>query len=138
MSDIFFKLTTDLVQARRDKSGPKLKLLQTLIGAIEQQKSKNTGKKVLTVDELTFATILSFKKNIQEFLEVVVNETTKNELQFELKTLESYLPKQLSVCEMQSIILLNNLDTVPAGMQFFIKNYANQYDSKVLATLLKK
>jgi uncharacterized protein YqeY len=137
MSKLFETIGADLIQARRDKNAPKLKLIQTLIGAVEQQKSKNSGKKVLTVDEITLSTIKSFKKNIKDFLKVATNQDTIRELEFELEILDSYLPKQLTCDQILDIIKLNDLKTVPAGMQYFLKNYPSQYDSEILVGILK-
>ncbi len=134
MSKILEEMRSQYIQSMKNKDNLRKNLLSTLIGMIEQEKKPNID----LTDNMVLDKINSFKKKAIELIQIYEDKGNIEQLkdaQDELDIINSYLPKQLSVDEMNKIISDNNLSSKKDIMQFFKQNYSNQYDGKTLSNL---
>jgi uncharacterized protein YqeY len=133
---MIIKIKNDQLQARKNKDVLQTNLLTVLISEI-QKKAKDDKDRDVT-DEDCLITIRKFINNIEELLRSKDDEEAKQELVI----LNSYLPKQLTVSEMEKEIddMIQNQPDVKIGdiMNHFKKTFNGQYSGKELSILIKQ
>lgn len=129
------KIRKDMQEAKINKEKVKANLLSTLYAEIFT-KSKS-GDKMTEEDELKI--IRKFIKNIEETLSFEVTDDIKNKLLQEKEILISYLPKQLSIEEINDIVadLIHQGKQLKDIMQHFKEKYSGLYDGKTVSELVK-
>lgn len=125
----------DMQGAKKDKLTVKANLLSTLYSEIFTQ--SKSGKEMTEDDEIKI--IRKFIKNADETLSFGVNDETRKKLEEEKTILETYLPKQLSKDEIDTIVskLVSEGKTMKEIMPFFKENYNGRYDGKTVSEAVK-
>jgi uncharacterized protein YqeY len=129
------KIRKDMQEAKINKEKVKANLLSTLYAEIFT-KSKS-GEKMTEEDELKI--IRKFIKNIDETLSFEVTDDIKNKFLQEKEILISYLPKQLSIEEINDIVtdLIHQGKQMKDIMQHFKEKYSGLYDGKTVSELVR-
>jgi uncharacterized protein len=119
-------IASDINEARKARDSGKVSILTTLKGEIERKDDKSDASVIQEVKKMV--------QNIQ---------TTTND-QFEMEVLSTYLPKQLTVNEMENIVKevveangYNSMKDMKLVMKHFESNYSGQYDGKALSGIVK-
>lgn len=126
----------DMFEAKKVKDTVKANLLSTLFSEIFTL--SKSGKELMAEDEIKI--IRKFLKNIEETLGFDIAEDAKNKLMTEKSILESYLPKQMSIDEIEKIVsaMVSEGKTIKDIMPYFKQNYAGLYDGKTVSDSVKK
>ncbi|MCK5600484.1 GatB/YqeY domain-containing protein [Candidatus Pacearchaeota archaeon] len=136
------KIKNDLNNARKASDRVALTILTTLYAEAAMQ-GKNSGNRESTDDEVT-ATITKFVKNAKELLSHIGDAETRDKIISEIAVYETYLPLQLSVKELTSII--TNIMEVKEGdvipnigivMKHLSANYSGTYDGKLASEIVR-
>ena len=134
-------IKSDSLKARKERNTVLSNLLTTLYS--EASMVGKTKENRESTEEEVIAVVKKFIKNGNELLHVRPDDV---DTIFEITTLESYLPKQLTEEELKGIIttyranhfkMLN--ESVPMGriMAFLKENFAGRYDAKMASQLAK-
>lgn len=118
------------LDARKGKRVIEATILTTLVGELDTQ-SKKTGKPI--TDDVVIAAVKKLIKSNSEALKVQAQE----KLVEENRILESLLPAQMSEDEIRRIIAEQNLQGVPAVMQFLNSNYSGQFDKALASSIAR-
>lgn len=139
------KIKQDQLQARKNRDSLKATLLTTLIGEATNI-GKNDGNRETTDQEVT-AVIQKFLKGINESISFLKNDNAgaHDTLNGEKSVLEAYLPRQLTLEQIQDIvsaqIAAGNLKRDPslkgAAMKYLKETVPGQYDGKVAAQAIE-
>jgi len=123
------KLKTDRISAMKEKNTIKKTILGTLVGEVE------LANKTKTLSDVDIMKII--KKMIDN--NIICNNTEENIY------LETYLPKTLSENELENIVKnfilnekLSGMKSMGRVMGFLNKDYPNQFDGKIVASISKK
>ena len=140
MEQLIKQIKADLLIARKNKNPLTTNLLTVLVGDAEKV-GKDKGNREPTNDE-----VLSIVKKMIESAAITSTnldplDTRSSDALAEIRWLKQYLPIQLSRGEIYTII--NQMPTeavfaLPTVMQYFKNNYANRYDGKELAAIVKE
>ena len=126
----------EMFEAKKVKDTVKANLLSTLYSEIFT--ISKSGKELTGEDEIKI--IRKFLKNIDETLGFEITEDVKSKLLTEKAILEAYLPKQMSIDEIEKIISLMIAEgkTIKDIMPHFKQNFAGLYDGKTVSDAVKK
>ena len=130
------KINKDYIEAFKAKDSVKKNLLSVIKGEI-QTVEKNTGVENLSDEDVTKILNKSVK-SLKETLTSLTDSEKVSTVQTELNIVESYLPKQLSVEEIQS-----KIDALVASgmknMGMIMKEFNSlPADKKLVSELVKK
>lgn len=120
------------IDARKNKDSLRSSLLSTIIGDIEQSQDRS--------DAVVVAKLQSFERKLNEAAKLYESKN-KDAYETSLKEIEivkSFLPKQLTDEEIQSIIAENNLTNIKDAMVFFKANYLGRFKNGDVAALFQK
>ncbi len=128
------------IQAIRDKDTVARSIYSVLLNKfmLEEIKRRETGKEMQDAD---YVQIL--QKTIKELTEEADNYKKVNhleqveEIEKQIKLVESYLPKMMSSEEIKKVILSLDDKTVPNVMKHFKANYAGKCDMRLVQEVLK-
>ncbi|MFI5211856.1 MAG: GatB/YqeY domain-containing protein [Ignavibacteria bacterium] len=125
----------DMQNAKRAKETLKANLLSTLYAEIFTL--SKSGKELTEEDEIRI--IRKFIKNSDETLAFDITAEAKEKLLEEKKILESYLPSQLSMDEIEKIVaeMISEGKTIKEIMPFFKENYSGRYDGRTVSEAIK-
>ncbi|ASV44290.1 hypothetical protein PBI_SCTP2_275 [Salicola phage SCTP-2] len=140
MSELLKQIKKDQLQARKNKETEKSKVLTTLLGT-----ASPSGNDTVT-DKDVIAVVQKFIKSANETMQYQSNSDYDiTDIVNEVRILEQYLPKQLSIEEMKRIAeqyINDNEITSPKQMgrvmSYFNENYSGQYDGKELSAIVKQ
>ena len=128
------KIQYDIKQAMRSKDTVARDVLRVLIGEIERAEQTPKGKIELgteDVQRIVKKMITNIKETSADNVEVVI--------------LEKYLPRELSRFELETLVDNYIVDNDVEGMRglgqvmgYFGKTYPNQYDGKLLSTIIRE
>ena len=128
------------IQAIRDKDTVARNIYSVLLNKfmLEEIKRRETGNEMQDAD---YVQIL--QKTIKELTEEADNYKKVNhleqveEIEKQIKLVESYLPKMMSSDEIKEVIMSLNDKTVPNVMKHFKANYAGKCDMRLVQEVLK-
>ncbi len=101
--------------------------------------ARTNGKEVEDADmvRIISKTIKELEEERDNYAKVGNKEEVEN-IEYERKLLEKYLPKLLSREEIKAIIMKLDDKTVPSVMRYFKTNYNGQVDMKEVSIVLKE
>ena len=130
------------LEVRKAKDVNAIKTLSTLIGAIDMI-AKN--KQIEITNEIVFDAIVKMLKGVNETIPLVQDQNKIEVLNNEKTLLESFMPKQMTVVELETAIaeIAKTLDAtnktfVGQVMKALKAKFVNQYDSKIANALINK
>jgi uncharacterized protein len=141
MTTIHEQVKLDLKHARKTKNKFTLGVLTTLLGLLDLSAKVIDNIKIVS-DEDSIKVIKSYIKGLEEISSVARTTEEFETNQAELVILQSYLPKQLSVEDLQSEI--ENLAkthtefSIRSVMSHLKDNFAGLYDGKTATEIFKK
>lgn len=145
------KLRADNLKARKEKDTVAANLLTTLVSEATMV-GKNNGNRE-TTDEEALRVVKKFLDNAKETRELLLkNGAIENrvtcdwqpidQVNLEIKLLESYMPKQMTEDEIRSEINFVNSTspgtTLGEVMKHFKANFSGQYDGKLVSQIAKE
>lgn len=128
------EIKLDQIQARKQKNSELAQILTVLIGEVEMV-GKNAGNRAPTDEEVGIV-VRKFIKNNDITISLSTDAVLSARLKDENCYLAQYLPQQLTVDQMQGIIVSAGLVSKKDVMQYFKANYAGMYDGKLLSGLV--
>jgi len=131
---LFEKIKTDRINAKKQKNEVASSILTVLFGELENQSKRN----VVINDELVIQSCKKFILNNDETIKLVNDEFTKSRLQAENLILQVYLPVQLTIADLRSIINKLNINNLGQIMKYLKENYTGQYDGKDASIVAKE
>ena len=130
------------LEVRKAKDTNAIKTLSTLIGAIDMI-AKN--KQIEVTNEIVFDAIVKMLKGVNETIPLVQDKNKLDALNNEKTLLESFMPKQMTEAELETVIAeiaktldVSNKSFVGQVMKELKTKFSNQYDSKIANTLINK
>jgi uncharacterized protein len=142
------KLQSAMKDAMRAKDKMALQTIRSILSAIQyaemQYAEKNKGSEVLPDIEIMSILQSEIKKRKEslEFEEKAARAEQIQELQAEIKTIESFLPQQLSEANLREKLQAFKANDTSANMSTAMKylkdNFPSQYDGKLASTLAKE
>lgn len=129
------KIRKDMQDAKKNRETVKANLLSTLYAEIFTQ--SKSGKEMTEEDEIKI--IRKFIKNTDETLSYGISDDAKQKLNQEKAILESYLPQQLTMEEIEKTVtgLIAEGKTMKDIMPYFKENYSGRYDGKTVSEIVK-
>lgn len=129
------QVRNDMLEAKKIKDKDKSNLLSALYS--EMFTLSKSGKAF--TDEDAVKIVKKFLKNINETLALDIPDTTKSKYLLEKSVLEDYLPKQLSIIEIEEIVtkLINENKVMKDIMSHFKESYSGRYDGKIVNEIVK-
>lgn len=124
------RIGSQRLDARKGKRVVEATILTTLVGELDTQ-SKKTGKPI--TDDIVIAAVKKLIKSNSEALKV----QAQDKLVEENRILEALLPVQMSEDEIRRIIAEQNLQGVPAVMQYLNSNYSGQFDKALASSVAR-
>lgn len=140
MTNLTTQIKNEHLKSRKNGDKESSALLATLLSETQKQ-SKLKNNIGTDEDKILLSVIQKTLKTINENLELSgLNINHKLAFEREKSILESYLPKQLSVDEIEVILQreFGETRTAKAVMPYFKQNYGGQYNAKELATYISK
>ena len=148
---LYKQIKTEQLEARKAKLDLHTKLFTTLLGEIQgavvggknPAEYEEDGTTLKVSDQDTLKVINKFIKSAKESLKLQPNNTT---VSLELKLLETFLPKQLTVLELGEIVgkLMADRDPSLTGgkltgyiMSQLKKDYEGMYDASLVKGLIE-
>ena len=130
------------LEVRKAKDTNAIKTLSTLIGAIDMI-AKN--KQIEVTNEIVFDAIVKMLKGVNETIPLVQDQNKIEVLNNEKTLLESFMPKQMTEAELETVIAeiaktldVSNKSFVGQVMKELKTKFSNQYDSKIANNLISK
>ena len=130
------------LEVRKAKDTNAIKTLSTLIGAIDMI-AKN--KQIEVTNEIVFDAIVKMLKGVNETIPLVQDKIKLDALNNEKTLLESFMPKQMTEAELETVIAeivktldVSNKSFVGQVMKELKTKFSNQYDSKIANNLISK
>lgn len=120
--------------ARKERRSDEASILRTLIGEIETVE-KRTG--VSVTDQQVLDAIKKLIKSNNETIKLMPDSDLRNGLIRENDILNVYLPAQLSEETIRRIIAEQNLQGIPAVMQYLNSNYSGQFDKALASSIAR-
>ena len=128
------------MQAMKDRDMVARSIYSVLLNKfmLEGIKRRETGKEMVDAD---YVQIL--QKTIQELSEEAENyrkvnhQTQVEEIEKQIKLVESYLPKMMTEEEIKNVILSLDDKSIPNVMKHFKANYAGKCDMRMVQEVLK-
>lgn len=128
------------MQAMKDRDMVARSIYSVLLNKfmLEGIKRRETGKEMVDAD---YVQIL--QKTIKELSEEVENyrkvnhRTQVEEIEKQIKLVESYLPKMMTEEEIKNVILSLDDKSIPNVMKHFKANYAGKCDMRMVQEVLK-
>jgi uncharacterized protein YqeY len=139
------KISKDLATAMKNKDEKLTMALRNIRTKIIEAEKRQVGTEVTDQDIISILSKLAKerKQSIEAYQKANRNDLVENE-SMELKVIESYLPKQMSVEEITQkvleIIKENNFSTIKdmgKVIKTFNEKYAGQADGKTLSDIVK-
>lgn len=148
---LYKQIKTEQLEARKAKLDLHSKLFTTLLGEIQGSivggkspvEYEEDGTTLKVSDEATLKVITKFIKSAKESLALRPDNTT---VSLELKLLETFLPKQLTILELGEIVgkLMADRDPTLTGgklvgyiMSQLKKDYEGMYDASLVKGLIE-
>ena len=148
---LYKQIKTEQLEARKAKLDLHTKLFTTLLGEIQGSivggkslvEYEEDGTTLKVSDEATLKVITKFIKSAKESLALRPDNTT---VSLELKLLETFLPKQLTILELGEIVgkLMADRDPTLTGgklvgyiMSQLKKDYEGMYDASLVKGLIE-
>ena len=139
MSELLNTIKKDQLTARKNRESLKSTLLTTLIG-----EASPSGNQSVT-DKDVEAKIRKFIKNAKESIDAKIERgQDTSDLQEEISILETYLPKQLSDDELETMVdeyisqhEISEVKQLGQVMGHFSKNYKGLFDGKALKNMVQ-
>lgn len=129
-----FLISTDSLEARKNKETTKAKLLSVVLADIKKQEID----KRVELNEIDVLNIVKkIYKSVQETLSFKVTEESLLEKTILENYLDKYTPKALSEKEIEDIIATLEFGTMKEYMSYFKENYNGQYDGGKLSSFVK-
>jgi uncharacterized protein YqeY len=135
----------DIKTAMREKDADKLIAVRAVKAAIDKFEKENPGSAINYVSALK-PLVKQRTDSIEQFKSAGMDDLAKKE-SVELSIINTYLvgvqPKQMSEADMATAVKKlaeeNSYTTADMGkvMSYFKSNYADQYDGKVLSTIVR-
>lgn len=129
---LYDKIKKQYTEARKERNAD-VGVLSVLLGDIEKVgKDKRNGA---PTDDEVMAVLKKMIKNAQ-----IMSSYANATAEVEMHLLQSFLPKQLTLDELRSIaksMATEGTVTMADMMKHLKTNFANQYDSKMVAEALK-
>lgn len=142
MSELRTKILTERTLAMRSHEKEKTLVLGTLLGELDR--IPLTNKNDVLKDEQILAVIKKIVEANDNILKNRPDAENKKELQFEIEILSAYLPTNLSIEELTSIITefikseqLSGPRSIGSVMKMLKEKYAGQYDGKIVSEITK-
>ena len=128
------------MQAMKDREMAARSIYSVLLNKfmLEGIKRRETGKEMVDAD---YVQIL--QKTIKELSEEAENyrkvnhQTQVEEIEKQIKLVESYLPKMMTEEEIKNVILSLDDKSIPNVMKHFKANYAGKCDMRMVQEVLK-
>jgi len=139
MKNILETLKKDTVQARKNRE-PEKDILTVYLNDV-QTVGKNNGNRETTDKEAIVVLKKQEKKCKETINSVEPNSTLYQQAKNELEILKKYLPKQLSVQELEEIVSYyiekgkNNIGEIMGALS---KEYKGQYDGREASNIVKQ
>ncbi|GIW22879.1 MAG: aspartyl-tRNA amidotransferase subunit B [Candidatus Sericytochromatia bacterium] len=139
------KISKDLTLAMKNKDEKLVMALRNIRTKIIEAEKKQVETQVSDQEVISILSKLAKerKQSIEAYQKANRNDLVENEI-FELKVIESYLPKQMSNEEITEkvleIIKENNFSTIKdmgKVMKIFNEKYAGQADNKIVSDIVK-
>lgn len=133
MSKILENIKAAQLSARKTKDQLSAKALTTVIGEVENLAKQKNSK---GLNDQTVMKVL--KKNMDSVKENIDERGSTEELETELKLLESFYPKMLTVDEIRNIKKEIGATDKKTLMPYLSKNYAGLFDGKVASEIAEE
>ena len=133
---IYDEIKRVYLENRKARNATNVASLSTLIGEIETLAKSGKGMD----DVAVIATVKKFVKNIDDTIHFTKEASILDELVTERRLYESFLPKQLSVEELETVIdgyIASGLGNVGAVMKQLKLEHAGLYDGGKASEILK-
>lgn len=139
------KVSKDLASAMKSKDEKLTMALRNIRTKIIEAEKKQVGSQVSDQEVISILSKLAKerKQSIEAYQKANRNDLVENE-EFELKVIESYLPKQMTSEEITEkvleIIKENNFSTIKdmsKVMKLFNERYSGQADGKTVSDIVK-
>jgi uncharacterized protein len=140
------KINVDLISAMKSKNEGALRAIRAVKSALLILKTESAGKDISEEEEnkLLQRLVKQRKESIEVFTAQNRNDLADTELE-ELKIIESYLPKQMSVDEIETELkkLVNesgaaSISDIGKVMPLAIKKFTGKADGKTISEILKR
>lgn len=140
MTTIHEQIIIDMKDAMRLKDQQKVNSLRYIIGTFDTK--ARLDKPVLPTDDNIIAFLTSFVRDLKKSVDDCEKapgdfEATRTKLLTEIEIYESYLPKQLTNAEIDSICAEQNFASIKDAMSYFKDNYFKRYDAKYVSSKYK-
>src|SRR5690606_2462028 len=125
---LFERIKNDLTAARKRNETGKVSTLRVLVGELELKADFVNDEKIVN-DDVVIATIKKFIQNNTEF--------PHDHAEMENEILSAYLPTQLTVAEIRTIVYnrVQMGENMGQIMSFFRDEYAGYYDGRTVSTI---
>jgi uncharacterized protein len=140
------KINSDLITAMKSKNESALRAIRAVKSALLLLKTESAGKEITVEEEnkLLQRLVKQRKESIEVFTAQNRKELADSELE-ELKVIETYLPKQLSVEEIETELKNIIKETGASGiselgkvMPLAVKKFSGKADGKTISEVLKR
>ena len=140
------KINTDLISAMKSKNESALRAIRAVKSALLILKTESAGKEISEEEEnkLLQRLVKQRKESIEVFTAQNRKELADSELE-ELLIIETYLPKQLSIEEIEAELKViikeagaTNISDLGKVMPLAIKNFTGKADGKTISEVLKR
>lgn len=132
MDCILEKIKKQKLEAQISRHSHKNSFLGLVLGEILKLRSAKNPVDLIT-DSHVFPILERMLKDIKTTLGLLPPSDSRIEnLLIEKEILESYLPKKMSLKEIEEILEKNNFQDLKSVMMYFKENYSGKYDGKVL------
>lgn len=140
---LYETLKSDRIQAMKDRKAVEKQILGTLVGQIELESSKPSLKVEPKSDLHCVGVIKKFLDDLTFTKEHTTDADDLARNAIEIKTLQSYMPTQLSEKELEAVIITTfgcALTKEKKGqvMGYLKQNHASNYDGKLAASVFDR
>jgi uncharacterized protein YqeY len=143
---LFDKINSDLIAAMKNKNESALRAIRAVKSALLLLKTESAGKDISEDDEnkLLQRLVKQRKESIEIFTSQNRKDLAATELE-EVQIIESYLPKQMSVNEVEAELKLiiiesgaSSMADIGKVMPVAIKKFSGKADGKTISEILKR
>lgn len=139
-------IQSKLKEAMRERNQVRMDTLRGLITAIQYEEIHRAEKGGTPPTDQDYLEVLKRevkkRKEEVEFAEKASRQDLLDKLKIEIMTIEEFLPKQLSVAELEVVVkeLRSSTTSIDMGglMKLLKEKYAGQYDGKAASEVVKK
>lgn len=133
---IFETLKDDLTKSRLQHNNLKTVTLSHIVGDLMSKAILIDGEKIVKND-VAINYLKKYIKNCEESLSVCTSEN----ISFQKRLAESYLPAQLTEDQINDIVaqlISDNVNTLPLIMKYFKENFSGLYNSQTVIDIIKE